>query len=359
MDSCSKSSSSKDACWQDDSSVLYGKFQHNELDLKACDTPDNLNSVQQHELKNYISTIHAIQKRRRIVRSGLEAAHDMLLWHKKPLKPICRCDGRNGSMVNHHLVSDWPSTWLCNVYRSMKLWSIDGVVVELCCGTKSVGSVFEHLGIRTVSVDYDPRWCPDVLVDIAQTTTAHLHNVIAEAIQDKYGQHLEIICFWASPQCTEYSRANTTPKFGNRDLINADRLVQACLDLFQMYPAIPWFLENPWTGLLKDRPLMRDLQVNIVDYCKYSSATRPCCHGQACPLCSFRGRYKKETGIWTNTTWKPAQELCRKGSHCNLSHNGAHIEVAGGSNSGSSVYPVPGRLVSEITDYVIHRCVVI
>ena len=82
-----------------------------------------------------------------------------------------------------------------------------GVLVELCCGTKSVGRVFEHFGIRTIAVDFDPQWDPDVQADIAPTPPEELFRMIHTKIQEKFGRSLPIAVFWASPQCTEYSQA--------------------------------------------------------------------------------------------------------------------------------------------------------
>ena len=155
--------------------------------------------------------------------------------------------------------------------------------MELCCGTKSVGKVFEHLGLRTLSVDFDERWQPDVLADIAATPRDELVELIRAAVREKFGEDLPILAFWASPQCTEYSRALSTRP---RDLAKADALVRACLRLFAEYPAVPWFMENPETGLLKTRALMEGRCYHSVSYCKYSAAADPCCpEGSACPLC--------------------------------------------------------------------------
>ena len=281
--------------------------------------------------------------------NGIVTCNNLTSNHKS----VSPATWRQNCVQKHGETSHSQSIWLENVHRTLKAWAVDGVVVELCCGTKSVGAVFEHLGVPTVSIDYDPRWDPDLLLDIAQTPTNALHLSIMQEIKAKYGQALKIICFWASPQCTEYSRANTTPKHGKRDLIRADRLVQACMDIFLTEPTVSWFLENPATGLLKHRPLMRGIMFRVVDYCKYSAATNPCCVAQHCPICNFRCKYKKETAIWTNTNWKPRHGLCRKGSRCEFAHDGVHKETAGGANSGSHAYPVPGRLVNEIAEYVL------
>ena len=71
----------------------------------------------------------------------------------------------------------------------------EGVLVELCCGTKSVSRVFKHLGIRTLSVDIDAQWRPDLLADIAQTPTDELDALIRDKIREKFRRELPILAF--------------------------------------------------------------------------------------------------------------------------------------------------------------------
>ena len=55
------------------------------------------------------------------------------------------------------------------------------VLVELCCGTKSVGKVFEYYGrIDTISIDIDAKWWPDVLADISSISAEELMAKIEE-----------------------------------------------------------------------------------------------------------------------------------------------------------------------------------
>ena len=238
--------------------------------------------------------------------------------------------------------------WLQNVFEACRGGG-GGLVVELCCGTKSVGAVFEYLGFRVISVDHDVQWNPDILLDITSVSAEELLEHVRGVALEKYGSDVPIVAFWASPQCTEYAVCNTTPKGGERDLIKADRLVGACLALFAQRPEAPWFMENPGTGLLRTRRVVEGKVFRLVDYCKYSSAADPCCPLSACPLCGFRTKYRKETAIWTNTTWQPKASLCRKGSLCGFVVDGRHEEVV---KTGKKAYPVPGRLTREIAEFL-------
>ena len=63
---------------------------------------------------------------------------------------------------------------------------------------------------------------------------------------------------WASPPCVQYSMARTKAKLP-RDLEGADRLVQRALNLIDYFAPRFWFIENPWTSLLRKRDVSSHL----------------------------------------------------------------------------------------------------
>ena len=65
-------------------------------------------------------------------------------------------------------------------------------LLELFCGTKSVGRAFERFGWDVVSLDNDPDANPDILCDIMDWDC----RVFREPPD----------FVWASPPCTHYSR---------------------------------------------------------------------------------------------------------------------------------------------------------
>ena len=202
-------------------------------------------------------------------------------------------------------------------------------LLELFCGTKSVGRVFERRGWTCCSLDMDKRCEPTICCNILDVTP---EAILAHGKPD---------CIWASPLCTHYSMARTNARMP-RDLEGSDRLVQAVLNL-AAYFGCPFFMENPWTGLLKSRAVVAGIPMRIVDYCQ-------------CADEDFPGRYRKRTAVWTNTAWQPARGLCVP-SECHFCADGKrhdHSAQRGGngrtsqSHSLNQLYSIPEGLPEEL-----------
>jgi hypothetical protein len=81
-----------------------------------------------------------------------------------------------------------------------------------------------------------------------------------------------------------------------RDLVGSDKHVQKVSDLVRVFD-VPYFMENPHSGLLKTRNFVNGIPMRVIDYCQYADDEWP-------------GRYRKRTSIWTSTDWIPARPLC-------------------------------------------------
>jgi len=154
-------------------------------------------------------------------------------------------------------------------------------VLELFSGTRSVGKVCDQLGWESLSVDIDGR--ADINTDILKWD-------YKEYDKDEF----DII--WASPPCATFSALQysnlgrmrngeifTKEQMENDMNINGDPLVKKALEIIDYFNAEYWFIENPQTGRLKDRPYMKDIHFYDIDYCMY---------------CDWG--YRKRTRIWTN-----------------------------------------------------------
>jgi site-specific DNA-cytosine methylase len=129
-------------------------------------------------------------------------------------------------------------------------------ILELFAGTGSVGKVFGADGWEVISLDINPKANATIHADIRTWDYTIFET-----------GHFDVV--WASPVCTQYSRARTTAHTP-RDLVWADSLVLRALEIIEYLKPKFWFLENPQTGLLKTRPFMLNLPYTDVDYCRYS-----------------------------------------------------------------------------------------
>ena len=196
-------------------------------------------------------------------------------------------------------------------------------LLELFSGTGSVGDVARELGYEVISLDRDME--ATIKIDIMDWDP-RVHP----------SGYFDVI--WASPPCTEYSRAKTT---GVRDIEGANEIVQQTLDILIYVCPKYWMIENPQTGLLKDQLCMWGLPYQDIDYCKYGLP------------------YRKRTRIWNNAfRWQP-KPLCKK--DCGQMNGNKHKEVAQKLPPGkksewgerthfktSDLYRVPSELVREI-----------
>ena len=201
-------------------------------------------------------------------------------------------------------------------------------LLDLFCGTKSISREFEKHGWTTTSVDFDEKTQPDICLDILHVTK----ELILE-----YGRPDAV---WASPLCTHYSVARTTAKTP-RDLVGSDKLVAKALEIASWFNC-PFFLENPHSGLLKSRDVVRGISMGIVDYCQYADE-------------DFRGRYRKRTAIWTNTDWIPSRALCKPVTCQFCSNNKRHDTHVTRSYSLNQLYSIPEAIPREICVFLNSR----
>lgn len=196
-------------------------------------------------------------------------------------------------------------------------------LLELFSGTGSVGKVARAMGYEVVSVDRD----------MPATHQCDIMNWDYEQYEPK---HFDV--FWASPPCTEYSRALTTRP---RDIEGANKIVQKTLDILEYFEPRYWMIENPQSGLLKNQIGMWGIPFKDIDYCKYGMP------------------YRKRTRIWNNIfNWVP-RPLCLK--DCGNVVNNKHIATAQRGPSGKKetwadqprfslheLYRVPSELIEEL-----------
>lgn len=159
-------------------------------------------------------------------------------------------------------------------------------LLELFCGTKSVGKVFEKLGYEIISLDYNDEF-----------DATHTEDILTWNYKQYPENYFDVI--WASPDCTTWSLA-TGGKYRRKDSINglnneyqekstnANNMILRVIEIIEYFNPKSWFIENP-RGLLKYYPPLQDFisrtksNMTLVYYANYNDWGFP-----------------KPTNIWSN-----------------------------------------------------------
>ena len=161
-------------------------------------------------------------------------------------------------------------------------------ILELFCGTKSVGNVFEKDGYEVISLDYNKKF-----------NATHTEDILTWDYTQYPPGYFNVI--WASPDCTTFSLATggkyrtKTSIYGlnNEYQIKAtlgNNMVLRVIEIIKYFQPKSWFIENP-RGLLKYFPPLNEFiadeehnsNMNLVYYANYNNWGFP-----------------KPTNIWSN-----------------------------------------------------------
>lgn len=159
-------------------------------------------------------------------------------------------------------------------------------ILELFCGTKSVGKVFETAGYEVISLDYNKKF-----------DATHTEDILTWDYHQYPPGYFDVI--WASPDCTTWSLA-TGGKYRTKASIwglNNDfqdratlgnNMILRVIEILKYFQPKSWFIENP-RALLQHFPPLKDFveevgaNMNLVYYANYNNWGFP-----------------KPTNIWSN-----------------------------------------------------------
>ena len=208
-------------------------------------------------------------------------------------------------------------------------------VLELFSGTGSVGKCCKELGWETVSVDL-----------ISEST--HKCDIMDFDYKQYPKDSFDIV--WGSPPCTNYSKLQDgwlgrmrkgeiyTKDIQEKEMIQDDRLVLRTLEIIDYFKPEYYFIENPATSKMKDRPYMKDRPFYIVDYCMYSD-----------------WGYRKRTRIWTNkkdwnalTCNKQCGNMIGNTHKTNLGNTEQRQKTNGKSFCQNDIYRIPPDLIFSL-----------
>tara|TARA_R110000796_G_scaffold39576_4_gene98606 strand:+ start:3712 stop:4431 length:720 start_codon:yes stop_codon:yes gene_type:complete len=176
--------------------------------------------------------------------------------------------------------------------------------LELFSGTGSVGKVCKKLGWEVVSLDLELE--ADININILDWD----YKVYPK-------DHFDLI--WSSPPCVSYSNLQScwlgrkkadgiiyTKEIMESSMKESDKLVLKTFEIIEYFNPEFWFLENPATGKLKSRNIMKDKPFYDVSYCMYSD-----------------WGYEKKTRVWTNKVGFN-NKICDKSGSCMNMIDGKH-----------------------------------
>jgi len=189
-------------------------------------------------------------------------------------------------------------------------------LLELFCGTKSIGKVFAGGGHDVVSVDLLPEFDP-----------THCGDILNMDFKDRF----DVV--WASPPCTTFSIASVGHhwKHGvpSDDAVVGNKLLCKTLEIINLVRPRYWFIENP-RGMMRKMPIMQHLPRRTITYCQYGDSRM------------------KPTDIWTNCDIWQSRPMCKNGMTCHESAPRGARTGTQGLKGAKNRSRIPEQLAVEI-----------
>lgn len=208
-------------------------------------------------------------------------------------------------------------------------------LLELFCGTKSVGKVFENNGYEVISLDYDKKF-----------EATHIEDILKWDYTIYPQDYFDVV--WASPDCVTWSVASGG-KYRKKDCIYGknneyqsqtdigNNMILKVIEIIKYFTKANWFIENP-RGLLQYYPPLN----NFIDEVK------------AYKTCVYYGNYNdwgclKPTNIWSNLPlWTETKPKMSDDKY--IIHGGRRVFKSYSSGNAKERSKIPSNLIQKLLD---------
>jgi hypothetical protein len=231
--------------------------------------------------------------------------------------------------------------------------------LDLFSGTGSWKKVAEDLSYNVISVDitdyrgkFNITHKEDILTWDYKKYPNNYFNIISAGCPCIWYSILQLAWIGRKKRCKKTGKLYIyTKELYEKDLEYSDKLVLKTLEIIDYFkkgnPELIWFIENPYSSLLKKRDFIKDKPFYIVDYCAYGFD------------------YKKPTIIFTNKKDFIPKRCLKKKCYsiikyqkCNNCKKKKHFRTTGswskkqkgvgGGNNRLDRYKVPSKLIKDL-----------
>lgn len=173
-------------------------------------------------------------------------------------------------------------------------------LLELFCGTKSVGSIFETAGYEVVSLDYNKKF-----------NATHSVDILTWDYTQYPCDYFDVI--WGSPDCTTFSLASGG-KYRTKEMIYGkgnefqeratlgNNMILKVIEILKYFKCKAWFIENP-RGLLQHFPPLLEFMEQVNG------------HKVLVYYANYEWGFPKPTHIWSNLPLWENEKMPIMGEH--------------------------------------------